>query len=129
MKKQMIHIWLVCVLHKHMRGALDTSSFVVLVILLMALSQLEGESAWAVEKPVLVGFLWNLDEACGVNSLTASLEWLTGSWTKVHLLHSQYVKHKRPTIHYKEMFLPQGHKMILFQPVPTHSQEKKGEKK
>lgn len=40
-----------------MRGALDTSSFVVLVILLMALSQLEGESAWAVEKPVLVGFL------------------------------------------------------------------------
>lgn len=26
------------------------------------------------------------------------------SLTRVHLLHSQYVKRKRPTIHYKEMF-------------------------
>lgn len=46
-----------------------SSSVVVLVTLPMALSQLEGESAWAVEKPVLVGFLWNLDEACGVKFL------------------------------------------------------------
>lgn len=34
-----------------------SSSAPVLVILLMALFLLEGESAWAVEKPVLVGFL------------------------------------------------------------------------
>lgn len=35
----------------------------------MALFLLEGESAWAVEKPVLVAFLQELDEACGVKFL------------------------------------------------------------